>query len=170
MCRLQNFRWNIDLDPQLFDTAVPKGYTDVTSKEPPVGKRVHSFTECLKLYTELTGGRRYPAASTLVEADATHKELLKEFGFEYPPKAPPEVSRNENFKKIRRVAGGLYLIAFLVERMNPDAAYYGKTVKPGERDKVLLHWKLDDGRYQVIFGDLRSESVTAEKLRALEGK
>ena len=33
-----------------------------------------------------------------------------------------------------------------------------------------LYLKLDDGRYEVIFGDLRSEAVTAERLRALEAK
>ena len=32
------------------------------------------------------------------------------------------------------------------------------------------HWQLDDGRYEVIFGDLRAETVTAERLRALEAK
>ena len=31
--RFQDFRWNIDLDPKLFDTTLPKGYTDVTSAE-----------------------------------------------------------------------------------------------------------------------------------------
>ncbi len=29
--RIQDFHWNIDLDPKLFDTTLPKGYTDVTS-------------------------------------------------------------------------------------------------------------------------------------------
>jgi hypothetical protein len=29
--RMQDFQWNIDLNPKLFDTTVPKGYTDVTS-------------------------------------------------------------------------------------------------------------------------------------------
>lgn len=29
--RLQDFQWNIDLDPKLFDTTVPQGYTDITS-------------------------------------------------------------------------------------------------------------------------------------------
>jgi outer membrane lipoprotein-sorting protein len=171
-CRLHDFQWNIDLDSQLFDVTPPRGYTDVTLKEPSVAYRVRRFTECLKRYTELTGGGAYPAASTFNEAEATHKDLLKRFGFEYSPKTPPEVSRNENenFKKIRRVAEGTYLIASLVEHINPDAAYYGKTVKPGEKDKVLLRWKLDDGRYQVIFGDLRSETATAERLRVLEGK
>jgi hypothetical protein len=34
---------------------------------------------------------------------------------------------------------------------------------------MLLRWKLDDGRYQVIFGDLRAETVTAQRLHELEG-
>jgi hypothetical protein len=61
------------------------------------------------------------------------------------------------------------VIAYILTK-NPDAAYYGKTVGPKDKDKVLMRWKLDDGRYQVIFGDLRAEKATAERLRALEGK
>ena len=53
---------------------------------------------------------------------------------------------------------------------NPDAAYHGKTVGPSDKNKVLLRWKLDDGRYEIIFGDLSAETVTADRLRALEGK
>ena len=57
-----------------------------------------------------------------------------------------------------------------VLQANPDAAYYGKTVSPNNKNKVLLRWKLDDGKYKVIFGDLRSETVTAERLKGLEGE
>jgi hypothetical protein len=32
--RLQDFQWNIYVDPKLFDTTLPKGYTDVTSSFP----------------------------------------------------------------------------------------------------------------------------------------
>ena len=53
-------------------------------------------------------------------------------------------------------------------RDNPDAAYYGKTVGPKDNDKVLLRWKLAGGKYQVIYGDLKPETVTAERLGALE--
>jgi hypothetical protein len=48
-----------------------------------------------------------------------------------------------------------------------DAAYYGKTVGANDNDKVLLRWKLDDGKYQVVFGDLHAEIVTAERLVGL---
>ncbi|HIM30812.1 MAG TPA: hypothetical protein EYG57_14860 [Planctomycetes bacterium] len=32
-------------------------------------------------------------------------------------------------------------------RDNPDAAYYGKNAGPLDKAKVLLRWKLTDGRY-----------------------
>jgi hypothetical protein len=32
-----------------------------------------------------------------------------------------------------------------------------------------LRWKLDDGRYEVVFGDLHTETVTVKQLRVLEG-
>ncbi len=53
---------------------------------------------------------------------------------------------------------------------NPDAAYNGKTVTAKDKDKVLLRWKLDGGRYEVLYGDLRAEIVTAERLQQLEAK
>ena len=53
-------------------------------------------------------------------------------------------------------------------RDNPDAAYHGLQVDPEDKNKVLLRWQLEDGRFQVIYGDLRSESVTAEQLKTLE--
>ncbi len=58
-----------------------------------------------------------------------------------------------------------------IQAYDPDPAYNGKMVGPNDKDdKVLLRWKLDDGRYEVIFGDLRAETVTAERLHDLEGK
>jgi hypothetical protein len=50
------------------------------------------------------------------------------------------------------------------------AAYYGKAVGPCDKDKVLLRWKLSDGSYEVIYGDLRAEAVPFGRLRALEGR
>ncbi len=43
------------------------------------------------------------------------------------------------------------------EQREPE--YFGATVKPGDAKAVLLKWKLDDGRYRVIYGDLRAETV-----------
>ena len=63
-----------------------------------------------------------------------------------------------------------YLQLWAIIEAHRDFTYYGNTVGPKDKDKVLLRWKLDDGQYEVIFGDLRAETATAERLRALEGK
>ncbi len=44
-------------------------------------------------------------------------------------------------------------------RDNADFAYNGQTVRVSDAEKILFRWKLDDGRYHVIYGDLRSEMV-----------
>jgi hypothetical protein len=49
-----------------------------------------------------------------------------------------------------------------------DRAYYGKLVTPKDADKVLMRWKVSDKEYRVIFGDLHTQTVTAEALAKLE--
>ena len=36
--------------------------------------------------------------------------------------------------------------------------------------KVLMRWQLDDGNYRVIFGDLHTETVNAQRLALLEDR
>ena len=151
------------MDPKLFDTTPPEGYADVTLKESAstVKHRIHRSTDTLRLYAEWTGGHYPKGLNNLLESEDTSKELLKTRGFkDNTGKVDPEV---------QWLLGGLDRIADLIQSENLDAAYYGKTVGPGDKDKVLLRWKLDDGKYAVIYGDLHYETVTAEKLRALEG-
>jgi len=64
-----------------------------------------------------------------------------------------------------QMLGGFY--ATLVQEQK-DPAYYGKTVTPAEAGQVLMRWKTADNEYRVLFGDLRAETVTAEKLSELE--
>ena len=47
------------------------------------------------------------------------------------------------------------------EQREPE--YFGATVKPGDSEAILLKWKLDDGRYRVIYGDLRAETVDSKE-------
>ena len=49
-----------------------------------------------------------------------------------------------------------------------DPMYYGKDVKTGDANTVLMRWKISDGTYRVIYGDLSAENVTAEKLKEME--
>jgi outer membrane lipoprotein-sorting protein len=188
LVRMRDFQWNIAMVPETFDTRLPKGYTDITPDRFPAnsgGERAALYAEALKLYLELTESRTYPPAITDPDNKAMKKGLFWKFGFDYfelvsPPRTAGEredhkksqeqnrrLQNNDTWKKTSYVT--LYFFQLANDLiLNSDAAYYGRTVRAGEKDKVLVRWKLDDGRYEVIFGDLRAETVTAEKLHALE--
>jgi len=157
--RVADIQWNIDLDPKLFDPSPPKGYTDVTPKPLPLEKQVRQITEAFRYYSEASG-ERYPRRTKVGLIDLL--ELVKRLGIGTTSKEP-------QWAKMPAKLRDGFLQAQTINNENPDAAYYGKTVGPTDKDKVLLRWKLDDGRYEVIFGDLRSETVTADRLRKLEG-
>jgi hypothetical protein len=54
------------------------------------------------------------------------------------------------------------------QEQDRDIAYYGSTVTADDSEAVLMRWKLSNGQYRVIFGDLTVETVTAERLAELE--
>jgi hypothetical protein len=164
--KMENFEWNISLAPKLFDPTPPEGYADNTPKPVPLDEQVRTIAEALKIYAEASGGH-YPRVN-VIYGDVTRDELIKMLGLSWPPRSVEEL-RDNNVAKVHRATRGFTAIN-LVFRHNPDVAYYGKTVGPKDGDKVLLRWKLDDGRYEVIFGDLRAETVTADRLHALEEK
>jgi len=45
-----------------------------------------------------------------------------------------------------------------------QAVYYGDKADPQDRSAVLLQWKLPDGNYRVITGDLQEKTVSADEL------
>ena len=49
-----------------------------------------------------------------------------------------------------------------------DPAYFGGKVAPGDKEQVLLRWKVSDGVFKVVYGNLRVETIPAERLGALE--
>ena len=51
-----------------------------------------------------------------------------------------------------------------------EAAYYGDSIDPQDSNAVLMQWKLSDGNYRVIFGDLREKTITAEELIELQAR
>lgn len=51
-----------------------------------------------------------------------------------------------------------------------DVVYYGDGIESRDGEAVLMHWRLPDGRYSVIFADFREEIVTAERLIQLQGQ
>lgn len=72
-------------------------------------------------------------------------------------------------------AGGSDLLAVrsryesLVEK-GEDAAYYGDKADLNDSNAVLVQWRLSDGRYKIISGDLQEKTVSAEELIRLQAE
>ncbi|MEQ8790903.1 MAG: hypothetical protein RIC55_31865 [Pirellulaceae bacterium] len=162
--RWDDFQWNAQLDPKLMDATPPEGYTDATPDPPGLDKLAAGIREALALYAQLSKGH-YPRVK-IIYGDVTRDKMREMAGLAEMPLA--EQFRDKTFRKIQDATYGLAQINAIL-RENPDAAYHGLEVGPQDKKKVLLRWKLDDGRYHVIYGDLRDETVSAARLRELEG-
>jgi outer membrane lipoprotein-sorting protein len=153
-----DFRWNEPLARELFDPKPPPGYVDAT---PDPAEKANDICQALKAYADRNGGR-YPAWE---EFDAAALiELGKTFGVAVTvPEQGIQIKLHDPQSALafQMAAKGLSQ-AYALKQTN-DAVYYGKTVSPTDKDKVLLDWKLPDGSRQVIYGDLRTKDVSAEK-------
>jgi outer membrane lipoprotein-sorting protein len=163
---MRDFRWNVDLDPALFDTTPPPGYVDATPKPFPLEEQVHEITVALANYRELMGGH-YPQTKTIY-GDVVRDEMLASFGVK-DGRPTPAQARSEQYVKVRKAGLGFAMLNELF-RENADFAYYGLSVGPADTNKILVRWQLEDGRVQVIFGDLHHEVMTAERARELESR
>ncbi|MHC4132130.1 MAG: hypothetical protein ACYSSP_10250 [Planctomycetota bacterium] len=61
------------------------------------------------------------------------------------------------------------LLKRLVPENKEDVEYFGDVVKPGDSKAVLMYWKREDGRYEVIFGDFKIRTLTADELLKAQG-
>ena len=55
-------------------------------------------------------------------------------------------------------------------RQGKDVVYYGDSIDSKDSSAVLIQWKLDNGRYSIILGDLSVKTVNAEELIKLQAQ
>jgi hypothetical protein len=159
----RDFEWNAAFDPKLFDVEPPAGYTDMTQPAVPAAEQVERIRQALKSYARLSKGH-YPRVR-VVYGDVTLDAMREMIGITGVP--TPEQMRTSAYGDIMNSTRGFATLNG-IQRDNADAAYHGMTVGPNDAGKLLLRWRLEDGRYQVMYGDLRDEVVTAERLKELE--
>lgn len=159
--RMENFRWDVALADELFQPEPPAGYTDTTPEPPDPDKQVAKIAAALRIYAEAFDGA-YPQVK-MVYGDVTSARLRERLGI---PADPREASKHEAFSRYLESLAGFATLN-TIQRENADTGYFGKTVGPEDAGKVLFYWRLEDGNYQVIYGDLRTESVDADRLRSL---
>jgi outer membrane lipoprotein-sorting protein len=168
---IEDYEWNIDLDPKLFDTTPPDGYTDATRKPPALEEQILDITGAFKIYSDASGGHYSQVKTFFYQTPLDLRRMLIAKSSNPHPGTAKELSAVlKETRVLYATADKGFGVCHDLQTYNSDFAYNGQTVGPMDKGKVLLRWKLDDGRYEVIFGDLRTETVTAERLRALEGK
>jgi len=148
--RLEKFAWDIKTD-DLFDTTPPKDYRNATlAKDEAIDMSTKQIVAFLGEYKVKFG--TYPKAKRID-----------------PVKIGAELDKLGKDKAKLTTVQGLVLMGVL-QTLSKDAVYHGEKVGPDDKAKVLFRWKLEDGKYRVIFGDLQAETVTMEKLKTLEEK
>lgn len=160
-CRFADFEWNVATGG-LFDAQPTAGFADATPPDPDVEKTTAQILTALRTFAKYNHGN-YPQVRS-VYGDAQRDELQRLMKI-----AGANVDRLAPDSELNAAVWGMAAINTL-QRNNPDAAYHGLTVGADDPQAVLFRWRLATGDYRIIYGDLRSESVSAEKLRTLEGE
>jgi len=155
---IDDFQWNVDLDPALFVPDIPADYT---SQELSLTANEGTAINGLRLFAELTDGRYPSNLALLTLMKEITEELTKKYGIKII------VKQDEYTSALTDTLKAATFYAQLVAE-GKEAVYYGDSVTAENPEAVLLRWKVSDGVYRIIFGDLTTSDVTAEELAELE--
>jgi hypothetical protein len=191
---VDGFEWNVPCEPDLFSLVVPDGYTlmgDLHLKGLGNGEEL---IEALKFFQDISGGRYPKSLNTMdlsgelfditkakFESEASNRSLdkiLHEKGISLQDLDPNQAAALVKDLMKPNQEWQNQLMKFTIACTNfqmltmqkAEPKYYGDTVTPGDADKVLVRWKTPEGQYRVIYGDLHTEEVTAERLAELEAQ
>ncbi|MHC4131102.1 MAG: hypothetical protein ACYSSP_07920 [Planctomycetota bacterium] len=156
---MDDFQWNVELDPALFVPDIPSDYTSMEMKLPEVDEG--TAINGLRLFAELSDGQ-YPSSlafTTLMKEIS--EALVEKYGIQFAEK------EDDYANAIQNIFPAASFYAQLVGT-DKDAVYHGDRVTAENPELVLLRWKVSDDQYRVIFGDLSAEDLTAEELAELE--
>jgi hypothetical protein len=156
-----NFQWDIEIEPALLKPEIPDDYELMAQGKWDTGNEGQEIIEVLRLFVEFVDGK-YPASlKTMTVAKAIAPALRKKF-----PPGSPEPSKELIARLMKVDMVGMMYTA--LEKDGKDPAYYGDKVSAESPEAVLFRWKINDDTYRVVFGDLSTEDVSAEKLAELE--
>jgi hypothetical protein len=162
---MNGFEWEVALEPGTFEPNIPADYKMTAQVQAP-GQDESGVIEGLKLFAEISGGR-YPSQMNIMATIQEAGPLLQKQLDASKANQEDEQVKKDMTKKVLLLQGPSMFYAQLAQQ-GKDPAYYGKDVKAGDANSVLMRWKISEGTYRVIYGDLSAENVTAEKLSEME--
>jgi outer membrane lipoprotein-sorting protein len=158
---LYNFKWNIELEPSIFEPNIPSDYTASEKKMPDVSNITEDrLVKGLQVFAELTNGH-YPSNLAIM---TTMKEVIDASKIKFGGRLTEQDGGQQKYEDILSACG----FHAKLNREKKDVAYYGDKVTVEDSSKVLIRWKILDNQYRVVFGNLTRKTVTAEELAELE--
>ena len=174
---LYDFQWYAQVNADEFKPVIPQDYTNPLPNYKMPTASEDGAIDGLKFCGQMLG--RYPKKIDMMNLmndivaikDSNHptEAALK---FKGEMDKLPEGEKAQKIMEMMRPAQSLGMFYMTLVQEKKEPAYYGNIVGPNDADadKVLLRWKVSDTEYRVIYGDLKAETVSAEKLAELESK
>ncbi len=160
---MDRFQWDPAVTPADFEPNIPADYTVLA--EVDLSPDEGTLVKALQNFARITGGK-YPSSLDVMTAIS---EVQRAFMIERRNRgvSVEQKPTKEELDGLLAIQGTCTRYGQLMAE-NRDVAYHGSRVTTEFPHAVLLRWRLDDGRYRVIFGDLTVQDVPAERLKALE--
>jgi len=170
---IYDYQWDIQVDEAEFEPVIPEDFEPF----PAGGMKMPSMNEegaveGLKLFAELAG--KYPEdlnMMTLMQQVSKLRDSRSPAAEQFRKKLKQAESDEERVAAIMEMTQpiqsiGMFYMMLVQDKKDP--AYYGDKVTPEFPHAVLMRWRVEDGSYRVIFGDLTVADVTADELAELE--
>ena len=167
------YQWDIPVRAGEFDPDIPADFTaDQTNGMQMPSYSEAGVVEALKLAADLTG--HYPPTLDTEALQQVMKEIrtsetpaAQQLRQEWKNEGSPEAAARMSQERLMSL---IVLTTFprMLAAQGAEPVYHGDVVTPSDMELPLMHWKVSDTEYRVIFGDLRVETVTADVLADLE--
>ena len=157
---VSDFQWDAKIDPATFASVIPDGYELMYKVNAERLEEGNQLVDGLKYFADINDGK-YPAVLSV-------RGVVGEIGSICAAKSGDQPFQIDDAQVSTLKYGAQYYETLQAD--DKDPVYNGPAVTAADADKVLLRWKLDNGQYRIIFGDLRIEDVTAAQLQELEAK
>ncbi len=171
---IYDFKWDIQVDASEFEPVIPEDFTAFATEAMKMPSMTEeAAVEGLKFFAEITG--QYPKKLNLMNlmqefSAIKDSENLTEAGMKLKEEMD-RVQKDEHMKKLTEMMSqvqsiGMFYMTLVQDKKEP--AYYGESITPDDAEAVLMRWKVSEGQYRVIFGDLSTLDVSTEELADLE--
>jgi len=171
---IYDFKWDIQVDASEFEPVIPEDFTAFATEAMKMpGMTEEAAVEGLKFFAEITG--QYPKKLNLMNlmqefSAIKDSENLTDAGMKLKEEMD-RAQKDEHMKKATEMMSqvqsiGMFYMTLVQDKKEP--AYYGESIAPDDAEAVLMKWKVSEGQYRVIFGDLSTLNVSTEELADLE--